>query len=111
MQVRINGKIGELSDVKAMLETKVINTEQGYRLNKWYKRTVERLEAGEERVIVNRFGHPEIVIDNFVGTEIEYEIHVELLKLDSLYQKINSQEYADQEEVVNYLLRKWRHES
>ena len=111
MQVRVNGKVGTLEDARSMLETKVSDDQQRYNLKKWYRRTIERLELGEERIIVNRFGHPEIVIDNFIGTETEYQIHRALIKLEKYGGRIDSQEYADQEEVVNYLLKEWRRES
>lgn len=111
MQVRINGKIGTFEDVRELLMNEAIKRDDINHLNWWYSDMVKQFKNGREYAEVNKFGLPTIVIDSFIGTDSEYKIHKALIGLEKLSQRIDSQEYADQEEVVNYLLKEWRRES
>lgn len=110
MQVRINGKIGVLGDVYHMLKESITTREEKYQLDGWYRETQSAFEKGNETVKVNRFGHPEILIDTYIGTDEEYAIHWELLKLQGYSQKLDSKAYNEQEKKVNKLLRRWAYE-
>lgn len=111
MQLRINGKIGKLDDAKLMLDTKAKTNKQKSNLKQWHKSVDEKLANGRERLFVKMLGHDEILIDTYIGTDKEYEIHYELLMLERLSNRIDSPEYLEQMDKVNDLLKGWLYAS
>ena len=108
MKVRINGNISKLEVVREILMLDAKSAKQETIADVRYRSLCNRMQW-QTRGSTKDLRGKTIIVDKYIGTDIEYEIHEALIVLQGYVP--GALKYTNQEKHVEDLMRIWRKEN
>lgn len=105
MQVRINGVVADFNQVKDMMMSHAVTQKERNTASTNFYSLRQRMVKQTRGWVTTQNGD-KIIVDKYIGTDMEYAIHEKLQELQLI--PVNLKEYLIKEKEVEDLMRKWR---